>query len=331
MTGEADRERAGRLGRALGHRRHDRGRVDPAGEEGAVGDVGHHLALDGVREALGEQVGEIVVGEVPVGLAGRVAPGLDPGRLAFLRDQGGGGRELADALEERARGGDEAAGEVVVERRAVELRVGQAGLEERADLGGDRGAATVAAPVEGLDAELVARGDEAVAAVVPEREGEDAVEAADAVGAVLLVGVQNGLAVGAGGEAVAALLEAGAQGAVVVDLAVGDQRRGAVLRHQRLLAAGHVDDRQARVGERHRPDAPDRVAVGSAVPERLDHALGGVGAGGAGGVEDGADAAHQSCASARAMRPHLVRGSVVSLLSHPRLDPCAAAAQHRPP
>ena len=67
--------------------------------------------------------------------------------------------------------------------------------------------AAVAAPVERLDAELVARRDEPPAAVVPEREGEDAVQAADAVGPVLLVGVQDHLAVGAGGEAVAALLE----------------------------------------------------------------------------------------------------------------------------
>ena len=41
----------GGSGAARGHRRHDRRRVDPAGEERAVGDVGHHLALDGVVEA----------------------------------------------------------------------------------------------------------------------------------------------------------------------------------------------------------------------------------------------------------------------------------------
>jgi hypothetical protein len=83
----------------------------------------------------------------------------------------------------------------VVERRAVDLRHGQAGLQQGADLGGHGHAAAVGAPVERLDAEVVAGRDEPLPRLVPDHEGEDAVEAADAVGAVLLVGVDDYLAV----------------------------------------------------------------------------------------------------------------------------------------
>ena len=65
-----------------------------------------------------------------------------------------------------------------------------------------------------------------------------------------------------------------------------------------------------------------RVAVGAAMAQRVDHSLSGVGPRGAGRIEDGADAAHA---------PHLGRGLPLSAyLSHPRLEPCAGSAQHRP-
>jgi hypothetical protein len=61
MPGEPDREGRGRMTRARGHGGDNGGRIDSARKEGSVRDVGHNLALDGVGEALGEQVGQGVV------------------------------------------------------------------------------------------------------------------------------------------------------------------------------------------------------------------------------------------------------------------------------
>src|SRR5918999_4016391 len=242
------------------------------------------------------------------------------------------GGELVDAPEEGARGGDEAAGEVVVEGGAVDLGCRNARLEQGADLGGDRHSGAVAPPVQGLDAEIVAGGDEPLPVLVPEDEGEDAVELADALGAALLVGVDDGLGVGVRGEAVAALLESGAKGALVVDLAVDDDGDGAVLGVERLVAPGDVDDGEPGVGERGGAGAPDPLAVGPAVPKRLEHPLGGVLAQGASRVEERADAAHQSWLALPPIRAAILAGrSVVTFSSRSRLEPSAAAADHRPP
>ena len=64
---------------------------------------------------------------------------------------------------------------------------------------------------ERLLADAVAGDRQLPAAGVPEREGEHAVEAADAVDAVLLVEVDDDLGVALGGEAMAAGDELGAQ------------------------------------------------------------------------------------------------------------------------
>src|SRR6185312_4492963 len=124
-------------------------------------------------------------------------------------------------------------------------------------------------PVEGLDAERVAGGEEGLVALVPEGEAEDPVEAGDAVGAPLLVGVDYHLAVGVRRKSVAGGLELGPHAEVVVDLAVGDDVALSVLGVEGLVAAGEVDDRQPGVDQRRRPVAADRLAVGSAVAQRL--------------------------------------------------------------
>ena len=75
----------------------------------------------------------------------------------------------------------------MVEGDLVDLRAHETRREERSDLGGDRDPAAVAAPVERLDAEVVARRREALLAAGPEREGEDAVQLLDAARPALLV------------------------------------------------------------------------------------------------------------------------------------------------
>jgi hypothetical protein len=83
----------------------------------------------------------------------------------------------------------------VVESDEVDLRSPEARSEQRADLGGERHPPAVAAPVEGLDAELIPSGHEPPAGGVPKREREDSVQPSHAVEPVLLVGVHHDLAV----------------------------------------------------------------------------------------------------------------------------------------
>ena len=66
---EADREGERRPLAAARHRRHDRGGVDAAAQEGAVGHVGHHLAPDGLGEALGQLARQLVARRPSSGVA----------------------------------------------------------------------------------------------------------------------------------------------------------------------------------------------------------------------------------------------------------------------
>ena len=112
----------GGLAAALRHGGHHRGRVHAAGQEGAVGHVGHHLPLDRVGEALGQLARQLVV-------AGAVE--RSPGRLAVARSRAAARPrstisttrpgQLLHAVEQRSRRGHEPAGEEVVERHAVHL------------------------------------------------------------------------------------------------------------------------------------------------------------------------------------------------------------------
>jgi len=76
------------------------------------------------------------------------------------------------------------------------------------------------------------------------------------------------------------------------------------------------------VGQRERPDAPQRLAIRTAMAQRLDHTLRRVLARRAGRIEDCSDPAHAAL---------MMSGPPVSLFSHSRLEPCAAPAQHASP
>jgi hypothetical protein len=85
---------------------------------------------------------------------------------------------------------------------------------------------------------------------VPEREREHAVEALDAGGPPLAIGVQDHLGVGARVEDVAELLQVGHQLDVVVDLpVVGDPIPLRAVVHRLTAALGEVDDREPAVHE----------------------------------------------------------------------------------
>ena len=88
---------------------------------------------------------------------------------------------------------------------------------------------------------------------------------------MLLVEVQQRLAVRAGGEAMPLPDELCAQLAVVVDLAVGDQPDRSVLVRQRLVPTGEVDDRQSAHAQRHGTVDVAPLVVGAAVDRAARH------------------------------------------------------------
>jgi hypothetical protein len=191
---------------------------------------------------------------------------------------------------DRERGGDRVEGEECLERVEVHLG-GQLRLaHQRLQLGGEGEDARGGRVVERLDAEAVAREHQPAPARVPQRDTEHAAQLVHEARPALLVEVHEHLRVAAGREAVAALLEARHQLAVVVDLAVLDDVDGAVLVRDRLVAAGEVDDRQPAHREADGPVEQHAVAVRPAVHEGVVH-------GGQGGRITAADAVERRLAA----------------------------------
>ena len=116
--------------------------------------------------------------------------------------------------------------------------------------------------VEGLDAEAVAGGEQALLAPVPDREGEHPAQPAHAVRTPAGVGGQHGLGVGLAAPGDAGAGELGAQLAKVVDLAVQHDDVAAVGRDHRLVAArGQVEHGEPPVGQGHPPLGPQARIV----------------------------------------------------------------------
>ena len=127
------------------------------------------------------------------------------------------GEQLLDALEQRLARERELEREVVGEAVEVGLDLRQEG-QQRLHLGGEVEDAVDDRVVERLDPEAVARDEERLRLLVPEREREHAAQPLEAALAPLAVGAQDHLGVGARAEAI--LAEQPAQLDVVVDLAV---------------------------------------------------------------------------------------------------------------
>ena len=145
----------------------------------------------------------------------------------------------------------------------------------------------------GPDAEPVARQEELPRRTVPDREGELAVEPVEAALAPLLVGVNDDLGIGAGGEAVPESAKLLGELRVVVDLAVLHDPQPAVLVRERLVAAREIDDGEARVDHAEAAVEVQTDTVGTAVEQLAGHRQQNVaGWGSIGGGVDACDAAH---------------------------------------
>ena len=183
------------------------------------------------------------------------------------------GHELADAAEERAVIADISEGEVFGKEGFVEIGRNGGVFEERFDLAGEGEETSVPVVVEGLLTEAIAGTEELTGILIPDGKGEHATEAEDAIGAELLVGVEDGFGVGASSVAVAGLFEGGAEVGVVEDFAVENDEEGGVLIGHGLVAAGYVDDGEAAEAEGGVGVAVVTGVIGAAVADGVRHAL----------------------------------------------------------
>jgi hypothetical protein len=127
--------------------------------------------------------------------------------------------------------------------------------------------------VQRLDADAIARQQQPPADAVPQRKREHAAQVVDAVRPVLLIQVQDGLAVGARAVGVAARFQARPVLGMVIDLSVEDEPQAAILVAHRLIARDEVDDAQPSEPEAQPSVWRDGVTVGigPAVRDGLGH------------------------------------------------------------
>ena len=177
--------------------------------------------------------------------------------------------------------------------------------QERLRLRGEQQRPRQARVVERLLPEAVAGEYEPLPAAVPQREGEHALEALEARGSLVLVGVEDHLGVRPRREEVSLPPQVVPQLAGVVDLPVRHQPDGSVLVHQRLLARHQIDDAEASRREPDAPVHPDAVLVRSAVRDGGGHGLEDVPGRGRSPIEleDSDDATHRCAAASLARLP----------------------------
>jgi hypothetical protein len=224
----------------LGEQADDQAGVQPAGEQHADRDVGHEAPADGDPQRLLDRV--LPVAGRPGGVlgtplvAGLPVPVLVGGAVG-LDDPHGGRGQLADAVEDGPRRGDDGVpGEVVVQRDRVDGGVDLPGLHQRGQRRGEPQPARRLGQVQRLDAQPIAGEHHAAGVALGDDEREHAVQVRDDVGAPVVVALEDHLGVAGREEAVAVALELGAQLLVVVDAAVEDRGQAELVVDHRLAA-----------------------------------------------------------------------------------------------
>ena len=202
---EADRERA-HLPRGLRGERGQHARVDPAREEDADGHVGDQVRPNRVAQPLAQLLGQLVLA-FGADLARRhgawscVALDRDVRALPGLPDEHAPGWQLAHVAEDRQRRRHEAEREERLERVLVDLAGEPRLAHQRLQLGREGERVSGQPVVQRLDAEAVARQDQALSPRVPDRDREHPAEALGEARPVLLVEVRQDFGVALGAEA----------------------------------------------------------------------------------------------------------------------------------
>ena len=243
-------------------------RIDAAGEEPAQRHVRHQLTADRLAEIMSAGFRGLVVGERldllrvmrrREGTARHLAVGrpFQPGPGRHLADAPGR-REVARRIEERKVSGHR--GEI---QRPVDARE----IPECLELGSEGAALRRRGPVKRLHAGGVAGEEELALLREPGGEREDAVELRQAGAAFARQQVGEHLGVAAPAEDDAVPLEAGAQFAEIVDLAVeADDDPPAGVGHGLRAGGRQVEDGEAHVRQSGGGVMPLAAAVRAAMP-----------------------------------------------------------------
>jgi hypothetical protein len=146
----------------------------------------------------------------------------------------------------------------------------------RRQQGGQRGSkAETAGPlriVQRLDAEPVARQDDAPAIAFPDRECEHPIKSLDAARSPFLVGFEDDFGVALGEESIAFAREFAAQFAEIIDAAVEDDGKAEFRIDHRLGGCGgKIDDAEPAMAERHTILREGATGVRPARPHPLHH------------------------------------------------------------
>jgi hypothetical protein len=127
--------------------------------------------------------------------------------------------------------------------------------------------------VQRLDPDAIPYQHQRVSLRVPERYAEHSAKTREAVLAPFFVGVNDGLGVGVGVEAVTAGTQVVAQLAIVVDFAVEDDPDRAVFIANRLMTAREVDDAQPSHPQRDTIVHEHTFIVRTPMPDDLAHSV----------------------------------------------------------
>ncbi len=178
--------------------------------------------------------------------------------------------ELFDALDQGPGSWDVVQREIAIEALEAEAAVELGVYEDGFQFGAEEEVRAVAGEVERLDAEPVAGEDEAAARLGPEGQSEHAAKLREAGDIPFEERGEDGLGVGTGMKAVAAFFQFRAEFFVIVDLAVENDYRIAVLGKDGLVAGGEIDDFQAGCAEGYIGRFEDALLIGPAMEDGMN-------------------------------------------------------------
>ncbi len=255
------------------HQRDDAAGINPARQKRPERHVGNHPHPNRFLQTRDQLLGNLVLGcrttigelQLPIGARfGQLLAALD--LQAMARHQ------LADAAVDRARIGNIAEGEKLLDRLRVEPAIDVRMAQQRLELGGEQQQPALIHVIKRLLAEPVTGEEQRLAAAVPQGEGEHPIEAVETAFAPLLPGVDNHLGVRPRAEHMATRGQLGDQGLEVVDLAVEDHADGSVFVEQRLNAAGEIDDGETAMPEANAGSVVKTLPVRPAMANGIGHA-----------------------------------------------------------
>ncbi len=248
--------------------------VDPAAEEHSNRHIAHQPRPDGVFQTGPAFRNPFVIGAAcKLGRTRRIPKLLDleSGIASATHRESMARHQLANAGKHRLLAAVVAERQILGEKLFIEVRRDLRMLQQGLDFRSEGEQPPVPEVVERLDAQPVARAEEALVRLVPDREGKHSAEPANAFIAILFVGMQNRLGIATAVVAVSGALQLRPQVGMVEDLAVvGDPQRAVLVGH-RLGAGSEVDDAQATVSESYSVIFVETISVRPAVGNDVSH------------------------------------------------------------